>query len=427
MFLKLNIRKCIEYILILQIILLSGTLYFNSTVLLGLLGITTIFYLMTSQSKWELNKSNIYILLGLLILLFVQYGLTNENGVSFKNIMIIAITIILLFFIQNNMEYEEFCNRYLSIIFLVSIISLFCFMAINILNLNSLPLQKTVYSGISEYKVTPYYNLGIEQYNTLDGYTINNELGFKRNSGIFWEPGAYQAFLNIALLILSNKYIKANQMKKPKLFSKADLSKVIVIFLTLITTQSTTGYMIGIAIAIYTLLMNRGGMSKKNIFRLLIFLFIFLVIVLLSPIQEVIIDKTIHQEGSYSTRWNDNVASFFIFLEKPFWGYGYFSLVHTLREAQYGLYHNSSGLGLLFSMFGGVFGVLYTVFLFRGLKRFFNIRIISTIFIFIVFMLFHSTEWFIFKPLFLVFLFNFKNSANSQNGNSIKVIEEYRT
>ncbi len=56
-----------------------------------------------------------------------------------------------------------------------------------------------------------------------------------RNSGMFWEPGAFQAFINLCLFM--------NFYRMPYLLAHKKFS-LCVIVLALITTQSTTGYII---------------------------------------------------------------------------------------------------------------------------------------------------------------------------------------
>ncbi|PGY12664.1 O-antigen ligase family protein [Bacillus sp. AFS031507] len=402
---KINGKSTLEFLLMLQIILLSGTLYFSYRLMLYLLGISFCIYIIFYGLS--LKRGNIIKLLILLIVLFIQYWTTNLNGVNFKDILSIAYLLIAVCFYQSSVEKNRFYDHYLKIILLISVISLFCFILINVFGINQLPFEKASFSGISQHKVTPYYTLGIDQYNTLDGFRIdNNEIGYKRNSGIFWEPGAFQAFLNIAFLMLSDKIINN---RKQNVSSKKDLLSIIIISLTLITTQSTTGYFIWLGILFYTMFKNNKGISKKIFVRLLILTILLVGVISLTPFHDVVINKFFHQEGSYSTRQNDNIESFKMFFENPIWGFGYNSLTYSLEEARHGIYQNSSGIGLLFVMFGGLFGITYLTLLFKGLRKFFNFNVIL---IFSIFLIFHATEWFIFKPFFIVFLFNFKGIKN---------------
>ncbi|MEK4012841.1 O-antigen ligase family protein [Peribacillus sp. FSL M8-0224] len=402
----INIKSLLEYILITEIIFLSGSLYFSNNtlmvMLLSSLGVYLIF------NKVYIKRDNTLILILLLLLITSQYLFTYINGVSIKNIAIIIINLITLYFIQNNMERSIFFNKYINLMVIISFVSLICFILINFFNIGELPLSKSIISGVTEYKITPYYNMGITQYYWLDGYEAQHENGFKRNSGIFWEPGAFQAFINIALLMLANKYIEKFKGGKVNSFVKKDRYKVIILILALLTTQSTTGYMLGGLIFICTLLGAKKNINSKYLMRTILFIFFFFIIVILSPIKEVIIDKLINQTGSYDTRFNDNLASFKIFLDRPLWGYGYSSVTYHLKEIENNLFDNSSGLGLLFGMMGGIMALSYLFLMGKGLSILFKVKGFLLLIIFIIFFIIHSTEWLIFKPLFLMFLFRFK-------------------
>jgi hypothetical protein len=79
-------------------------------------------------------------------------------------------------------------------------------------------------------------------YNQL--YSDAVGVGFtSRNCGMFWEPGAFQGYLNIALFFLL--YVPQYKFKKLECF---------VIVVALLTTKSTTGFLCMALIALYFLL-----------------------------------------------------------------------------------------------------------------------------------------------------------------------------
>ena len=79
-----------------------------------------------------------------------------------------------------------------------------------------------------------YYNAGIYVFMSPKGYA--SFFLTERNAGICWEPGCYQAFLNIGLLFLFNEEEKEHQ--------KNFYFKFFVLLITIITTVSTTGIII---------------------------------------------------------------------------------------------------------------------------------------------------------------------------------------
>lgn len=86
-------------------------------------------------------------------------------------------------------------------------------------------------NGKTSYIALPWYTYGWQT--TMDnGYVYN--YFFERNAGPFWEPGAFQGFLVIAIFFLLN-YKEAFKHKS---------IIMIVLLITLLTTQSTIGYIV---------------------------------------------------------------------------------------------------------------------------------------------------------------------------------------
>ena len=66
-------------------------------------------------------------------------------------------------------------------------------------------------------------------------YNINSEELALRNCGPFWEPGAYQGFLNLAITLL----ILTNNIRDKKFWIN-----IAILIVTIITTFSTGGYIV---------------------------------------------------------------------------------------------------------------------------------------------------------------------------------------
>ena len=81
-------------------------------------------------------------------------------------------------------------------------------------------------------------------------------IGMKRNCGLFWEPGAFQAFLNLALLIELSR-------------EKINIRNVIVFCLTILTTLSTSGFIAAFFIFCYFFLNKHKSKRKIYLFFLL--------------------------------------------------------------------------------------------------------------------------------------------------------------
>lgn len=117
-----------------------------------------------------------------------------------------------------------------SIIFVYAVISLICF-CLNFLGIivPFLPVSDEI--TIDDGNVFRVYSLIYTQlYNPLDGGGLT-----LRNCGPFWEPGAYQGFLNLALWFeLTMKQLRDGFFK----------FRVVVFLISIVTTVSTGGYIV---------------------------------------------------------------------------------------------------------------------------------------------------------------------------------------
>lgn len=128
---------------------------------------------------------------------------------------------------------EKFIDYYKKIILFFCLISLFCF------TLNCLGIV-IPYINISSSSIDGGQVIRVSSFVYTQLYNIEHGLGLTlRNCGPFWEPGAFQGFVNLALL-----FEMFSLRNKNKLFSKAAWIYIITVF----TTLSTGGYVTMFAI-----------------------------------------------------------------------------------------------------------------------------------------------------------------------------------
>ncbi len=113
----------------------------------------------------------------------------------------------------------EFSRRYVSVIYLLSIISLVFFIPLSFgVNMQELMAEMRL-------PVNDHFHIGI--------YNLREEFdGSIRNMGMFWEPGAFAGYLILALFFLI----------RDRNYHTVLSTKGLVIIVTLLSTQSTTGY-----------------------------------------------------------------------------------------------------------------------------------------------------------------------------------------
>lgn len=144
---------------------------------------------------------------------------------------------------------DEFETPYIKIMFLVSLVSLAGY-AYNIITGNVFGIK------------LPYEKYSIVVYTQLSGFE-----GFiNRNSGMFWEPGAFQAYISLALVFL---YYTKEIVKKKWYY--------IVLIAALLTTKSTTGYLVLAFLLGYFVIKNNqlSFLPKFFLLTLLVVLFVY--------------------------------------------------------------------------------------------------------------------------------------------------------
>lgn len=81
-----------------------------------------------------------------------------------------------------------------------------------------------------------YPGIAVNRYISLIVYNyIPYGIGITRNCGMFWEPGAYQGFLLLVFLLYISEI---------KSFYKCYRRECVILFLAILSTQSTTGYVV---------------------------------------------------------------------------------------------------------------------------------------------------------------------------------------
>ncbi len=178
-----------------------------------------------------------------------------------------------------------------------------------------------------------------------------------RNCSIFFEPGAYQAFLNAGLFLLF--FVKTGFTAFRRLFY------IIILLVTLLTTYSTTGFLIfGVMFVLFLLKSTMFSTKAKTV---LVAVLIIMVGVFAAQFQHVIFEKIetfLAVEAvtdSRDRRSFDLLVDLEIF-KKHIFGLGYvdygraFSAIGKISEG-----HGSSN-GITKSL--AVYGLPFTVFLF---------------------------------------------------------------
>ena len=214
---------------------------------------------------------------------------------AFFGIIIFTTILALLYFNNQDNRYSLIDSLYfvLRLILYQSLISFIAYFVIK----DQLFLLTSKYHDTETFNYLFYYSIKEGSVVSLFG------LDFHRNSGIFWEPGILQVYLNI-LFFLEVSYFNRDK----KLLG--------LIIIGILSTYSTTGLLLLIIQLIY--------FSQTELKRYIPILLIILVSIPLYFISSFNLNEKIYgdREFSFQKRLFDLTQPFFIALENPITGVG---------------------------------------------------------------------------------------------------------
>lgn len=222
--------------------MLSGNKAFDSDLLLISLFFLQIGILIFRKINFINIKFFIFltIFISLSLLQIFKFQNTNINA-YFGMLLTILNAYIIIKILQ-----EEFLDIFIKIMIFIAYLSIIIFAFINIFPSISdfLINHFSIFEQIkNEYSVKKYF---------LGFYTIIVPQEW-RNSGPFWEPGAYVGYLIITLLFLF--------IKEKKILTK----KNFIIYISILTTVSTTGYIVVVVFITTVILINNKNIISRII------------------------------------------------------------------------------------------------------------------------------------------------------------------
>ena len=194
--------------------------------------VTTVILLIRNPINWNSKKLWNIILIFVLwtLLIIIKYSDYSTQFLSYSFFLFYSLIIA---FIHVNVYKENLFGLYEDIIVFLSKLSIFLWLFSIILP----GIASTVFNIFPE---THFGNNFFYIFNWMSPSGGQYYSGIMRNAGFSWEPGRYAIMLCLAILF--NLYRNGIKFKKNK--------NIIILLLALITTQSTTGYMIVILLYI---------------------------------------------------------------------------------------------------------------------------------------------------------------------------------
>ncbi len=242
---KIDKRNFIDYTLLLLTIAVSGVPYFSSSTLFMPLFIIlfSVFLLRKKRLDWK------FVLLLTLLMLITILQTFIFSFYSVQTIIGVFLRVIIAYLIVKILG-EKFIPYFINILYGMAIISLIIYFSILLF-----PSIKTFLL----HSVAPIFNIFNFANSENETIIIYNPRSFSRNSGPFWEAGAFAGYLIIAFIF---NFIA----EKTKI-----VRKNIVLLIAIITTLSTTAYL-----ALFVFLFLVYYKKIKNVLIKIMALFIIL-------------------------------------------------------------------------------------------------------------------------------------------------------
>lgn len=230
------------YIVMLFLVMFSDTLWIRFASLNRFYVVIIIGAFVTIIGIHRCCKKHLYLLLILIVCVMLSMAFNGDlNTLMFYKISLIGIGWTA---ITKNDE-KALLNAFIDLMLFITIFSLICMVFKNVII--EIPFVPTIASG----------SYGTKQliFTTIKIGTGN--LYFLRNQGPFWEPGAFQAYLNIAIILSLFYESRPNRTLE-----------VIILGVGVASTISTTGFCVFALIVIAYIIRNEHGTFKSKILML---------------------------------------------------------------------------------------------------------------------------------------------------------------
>lgn len=241
----------------------------------------------------KLVKDNLKILVGVFLFILIDEAitlLTTDFPFVLENMVIFFIRLISLAVIQSNIEINEFKKKYVNIVTAICAMCLICYVLVKIVGI-TLPFTGTY--GDPNYYGTFYYQ------------SKQNASNSFRNSGPYGEAGMFAITIILALTFVL--------FDSGKNISRKNLIKLVILVITLFTTQSGTG-MLCFAIMLICYAM-KDGFSLKN-FRNPVMIVALMAMIIgfffFESSYGIISGKILYKGGSYGVRIDDTMQGYSI-------------------------------------------------------------------------------------------------------------------
>jgi hypothetical protein len=379
---KINNKQIIDRLLLFYLVATSGIMYFYKDIeymVIGLIISGLLFY------HRKLKIDLLFLFFYLFVFLIVQlFQATTVQKLPLSTYAGLYARLLFAYFVIKLLGIRFF-TEYVRLIYTFALISLFFFTF-------SIIIPGFEYFFVT--KITPFFDNNPfgnaeSQYSIVVYKFVNYAYyAFARNSGPFWEPGAFGGFLIIAFLF---NLIRTNHIR-----TKTN----VVLIITILTTFSTTAY-IGLSLSFIFYFF-----SLKNIRYKIFFVPLVIILSIFAYIQFDFMDKKISKNLSSTTmsmytkntRFKSALLDLKSFSMNPLIGAGRSSEYRFSGAVSSFTAHRNNGTTYLLGTYGIIVFLLYFFLMHKSIKKYCiynNINpIFSIYFVLIVLMLGFSESYF---------------------------------
>ncbi|MGG3625218.1 hypothetical protein ABES25_16890 [Bacillus gobiensis] len=396
--------KLYEYVVMILFIMATDSIWFRINVnpynYYFIVVIASILALLVLANLKIFTKKSGFKLVCLMLIGVLIAALINIDTNFFIFYKIALIVIGLYLFIKWNIS--KIADIYVSVIVLIAIFSL-----LGVINSNFIlnnPIFPTLSDGEYGTKTAFFYNIRL-------GW---DDISYYRNQGPFWEPGAFQAYLNVGVFFIA--FLLKRKHKQ---------LEIIILSAAILSTFSTTG-IITLCLLFLTMMIESGKKAWGN--KLLYFSLSCVVVGLCifnNDINERLFDKfgdSTTSSISSETRKVSILINLKVIEQNPFIGMGIskgsslYSSISTLNSTIDANVNTATSL-FAWAIFGVMYAVLYTYSYIKIAVVSVN-RWLSKFLLISVFFIILNTEdwtysfWFNILPIYGLMLLNFPKDKN---------------
>lgn len=295
-----------------------------------------------------------FLIFYLLIFMFIQFGqMIKFNYLPLNTYLGLYIRVLFAYFVIQIIG-SRFISYYINIIVFLAVVSFLFYLLCYFPGIESFLITQ-----VAPRLETPFIEKDAVYiyWPSIIIYTINPAGGIlPRNSGPFWEPGAYGGFLIIALIF--------KIMIEKRIWDW----KGVVLIVTLVSTFSTTAYL-----AFFFLLLVYNIVNKEKTYKIILvptlLLISFIGVTQIEFLGNKISDHMDVESKTYNTRFKSALLDLNDFIDNPIFGLGRSAFTRFRGIEDSHLMHRNNGITSFLTTYGIVIFLFYFYLIYYSLNK----------------------------------------------------------